>query len=387
MVDIISLVRLAKSREASDLHLSVNKPPVLRINGVLSPIEEAGAITPDDADRIFQQITTDREKQQFKEELELDFGYTFPEIVRVRCNVARQRGLISLAMRLIPTAVPTVEELHLPDICKDFALKPRGMIIVSGPTGSGKSTTLAAMINYLNRNRTCRVVTIEDPIEYIYSDAECNIIQRELGDDTLSFSNALKHVLRQDPDVILVGEMRDLETASAALNIAETGHMVLTTGHAPSASQAVERITDLFPPHERNLAQMRLASLLNGILCQTLVPRADGNGRIPAVEVMIANTAVKNLIREGKVHQLPNVIRNNSEGGMRLMDHALVDLYLKGEITGKSLLAFCNDRTEVEKLCGEIKVSLPESEPSLLNYQEQTEENPSLTKTEAVSLS
>jgi len=212
------------------------------------------------------------------------------------------------------------------------------------------------MIQYLNTNETRHVVTIEDPIEYIHPSLKCAVTQRELGSDTLSFAEALKHVLRQDPDVILVGEMRDLETAAAVLAVAETGHLVLSTSHAPSASQAMERIIDLFPPHERYLAQMRLASLIVGVLCQVLVPRADGSGRIAAVEVMLGNPPVKSLIREGKIYQLPNVIRTHREIGMRTLDEALVDLYLRQIITGESLLAFCNDRQEVDKLIGNVRL-------------------------------
>jgi twitching motility protein PilT len=229
-------------------------------------------------------------------------------------------------------------------------LRPRGMIIISGPTGSGKSTTLAAMLNYLNHKESRRIVTIEDPIEYMYTSDKCNITQRELGSDTHSFVEALRHILRQDPDVILVGEMRDLETASAALTIAETGHLVLTTGHAPSTYQAIERVIDMFPPHERSLAQTRLASLLIAIMCQALVPKADGKGRAPAVEVMLANPAVRNLIREGKIHQLPNAIRTHARMGMQLLDHSLVSLHKDGVISTEQVYAYCNDKDEVDKL-------------------------------------
>jgi twitching motility protein PilT len=253
-------------------------------------------------------------------------------------------------MRLISNSIPDIETLHVPEICKELILRPRGLFIMSGPTGSGKSTTLAAMIDYLNKNARRRVVTIEDPIEYVYTSKSCAITQRELGGDTHSFVEALRHVLRQDPDVILVGEMRDLETASAALNIAETGHLVLTTGHAPSSYQAIERIIDMFPPHERSLAQTRLASLLIGIMCQALVPKVDGKGRVPAVEIMLANPAVRNLIREGKVHQLPNAIRTNVRIGMQLLDQALVSLHKDGLISTENVYAFCNDPAEVEKL-------------------------------------
>jgi len=235
--------------------------------------------------------------------------------------------------------------------------------MVSGPTGSGKSTTLAAMINHLNNTENRRLVTIEDPIEYLYTSLKCTITQRELGTDTLSFAEALRHVLRQDPDVILVGEMRDLETAAAVLTTAETGHLILTTGHAPSAPQAIERVLDLFPPHERSLAQTRLASLLLGVIGQTLVPKADGSGRVAAVEVMLGNPAVRNLIREGKIYQLPNVIRTHAQEGMILLDQALLNLYSNGEISKENLFALCNNPEEVEKLIGASRTGYQSPQP------------------------
>jgi len=334
----------------------VGSPATYRIDGALTPADGTASLTPEDINECFLQLTTPEERENFHRHLELDFGYTLPGVGRLRCNAAQQRGSISLAIRLLPPKIPTIDELELPDICKDLALRPRGLVIVTGPTGSGKTTTIAAMIQHLNTLETRHVVTIEDPIEYTYPSIKCAITQRQLGADTLSFANALKHILRQDPDVILVGEMRDPDTADAVLTVAETGHFILTTGHAPSATQAIERIIDLFPPHQRHLAQVRLASLLIGALCQTLVPRADGSGRIAAVEIMLGNPAAKNLIREGKIYQLPNVIRTHREIGMISMDEALVALYLKGVITGKTVLETCNDRAEVEKLIGKVKV-------------------------------
>jgi len=355
-MDIFSLLGEAKFRKASDLHLVVSSPPLLRVNGSLEAVNSSAPLTPTEISQAFLQITTPEERESFTRQLELDFGYTLSDGTRLRCNAAQQRGAISLALRLLPPKIPSIDELQLPELCKELVLRPRGLLIVTGPTGSGKSTTQAAMIQHLNHNRSCHVVTIEDPIEYVYPSINCAITQRQLGTDTLSFAQALKHVLRQDPDVILVGEMRDLETAAAVLTIAETGHMILSTGHAPSTSQAVERIVDLFPPHERFLAQTRLASLLNGVLCQALVPRADGTGRVAAVEIMIANPPVRNLIREGKIYQLPNVIRTHREIGMISLDEALVDLYLKQQINGETLLNTCNDRQEVEKLIGRVTV-------------------------------
>ncbi|OGN95466.1 MAG: type IV pili twitching motility protein PilT [Chloroflexi bacterium RBG_13_51_36] len=355
-MDVFSLLRTGNSRRASDLHMVAGSPASFRIDGSLQPANGVAALSPEDISEAFLQLTTPEEREHFHNHLELDFGYTLPDVGRLRCNAAQQRGSISLAVRLLPPKIPTIDELELPPLCKELAMKQRGLVVITGPTGSGKSTTLAAMIQHLNTNDTRHVVTIEDPIEYVHTSIKCAVTQRQLGTDTLSFANALKHILRQDPDVILVGEMRDPDTADAVLTVAETGHFILTTGHAPSASQAMERIIDLFPPHQRHLAQTRLASLLVAALCQVLVPRADGSGRVAAVEIMLGNPAAKSLIREGKLYQLPNVIRTHRDIGMISLDEALVSLYLKGIISGKTLLDFCNDRQEVEKLIGKVKL-------------------------------
>jgi twitching motility protein PilT len=351
-MNIVELIRLAKSMGASDMHLSVSSPPMFRINGNLQIVEHLPTLAAEDMETTFNDLTNAWEKEEFQKARELDFGYTVQGLVRVRCNAALQKGTISMVMRLIPTSIPNIDTLSIPDICKELILKPRGMLIISGPTGSGKSTTLASMIDYMNHRESRRIVTVEDPIEYVYTNDKCNITQRELGSDTHSFADALRHILRQDPDIILVGEMRDPETAAAALIIAETGHLVLTTGHAPSTYQAVERMIDLFPPHERPLAQNRIASLLIGILCQALVPKTDGKGRVPAIEIMLANGAVRNLIREGKIHQLPNTILTNSRMGMQLLDQSLVTLFRERKITAENVFAFCNDKEEVEKIIG-----------------------------------
>ena len=355
-MDVFSLLRTGKAKRASDLHLVVGSPATYRIDGYLQAANGTTPLTGEDINEAFLQLTTPEEREYFHRQLELDFGYTLQDVGRLRCNAAQQRGSISLAVRLLPPVIPSLDELELPLIFKQLAMTPRGLVIITGPTGSGKSTSLAAIIQHLNLNETRHVVTIEDPIEYVYNSEKCAITQRQLGSDTLSFANALKHILRQDPDVILVGEMRDPDTADAVLTVAETGHFILTTGHAPSATQAMERIIDLFPPHQRHLAQTRLASLLVAALCQTLVPRADGSGRIAAVEIMLGNPPVKALIRDGKLYQLPNVIRTHREIGMISLDEALVSLYLQGTITGEKVLDYCNDRQEVEKLIGKVKV-------------------------------
>ena len=355
-MDIFSLLRQAESAGASDLHLVVASPAMFRVDGKLESVNGSVPLSAAEVNEAFNQVTTPEERDQFHRQLELDFGYSISGVGHFRCNAAMQRGAISLAVRLLPPKVPTIDELELPQLCKQLIMKQRGLVIVTGPTGSGKTTTLAAMINHLNHNDSRHLVTIEDPIEYVHPSINCAITQRQLGSDTLSFAQALKHVLRQDPDVILVGEVRDPETAAAALSVAETGHLVLTTGHAPSTSQAMERIIDLFPPYERPLTQTRLASLLVGVLCQTLVPRADGPGRIAAVEILMANSAVRNLIREGKTYQLPNAIRSHHDIGMRSLDEALVDLYLKKVISGETLVNYCNDVEEVDRLVGGISV-------------------------------
>ena len=355
-MEIIELLRQAKASGASDLHMVVASPPMIRVNGSLESENGTAPLTAMEINEAFLQITSPEERDIFHKQMELDFGYMISGVGHFRCNAAMQRGAISLAIRLLPATIPTLDELELPQICRQLIMKPRGLIIITGPTGSGKTTTLAAMINHLNLNDSRHILTIEDPIEYVHPSINCAITQRELGSDTHSFAQALKHVLRQDPDVILVGEMRDLETAASVLNVAETGHLILSTGHAPSAPQAMERIIDLFPLHERALVQSRLASLMVASLCQTLVPRADGSGRIAAVEVMLANAAIRNLLREGKTYQLHNAIRTHRDIGMITLDEVLAGLYLKGLISGESLVNFCNDRQEVEKLIGKLEV-------------------------------
>jgi twitching motility protein PilT len=347
-MDIQELIRLAKEKRTSDIHLVAGVPPMFRIDGELRPLEECGVMSHHTIEELFRQVANTRLEDVLNDELEVDFAYELPGGGRGRCNACWQQGSISLAIRLLSEYIPTPNDLGLPEIVKELILRPRGLILVTGPTGSGKSTTIAAMLNHLNNTMRRYVITIEDPVEYVHPNIMCAFSQRELSQDTHSFVNALKYVLRQDPDVILVGEMRDLETASAVLTVAETGHLVLSTGHAPSAAQSVERIVDLFPPHERVMAQSRLASSLIAVFSQVLVPRLSG-GRVAAVEIMLATPAVKNLIREGKPFLIPNSIRTSSNIGMKTLDDALVDLYRRGIISQDSLYAFCQDADDIGK--------------------------------------
>lgn len=362
-MDISNLLRLAMKKNASDIHLLVSVPPALRINGELEPIDSP-PLTSEDVKQVLDDLTTDEQRETFQREMELDFAFSFAGDVRFRVNAFRQRGSTGLAFRLLRNAIPTIEELGLPAVCQELITKPYGLVILTGPTGCGKSTTLAAMIQYLNHLQKTRVITIEDPIEYEYHSDKCIISQRELGFDTHSFATALKYVLRQNPNVILVGEMRDLETAAAALMVAETGHLVLTTGHAPSAPMTIERIVDLFPAHQQHFALGRLAAVLQGVLTQRLVPRADSSGRVPAVEIMLATPAVKNLIRENKTYQLQNVIRTSSQNGMCSMDESLASLYLKKLISKRELFANCSDEEEISRAIGEPRLGVAIARPS-----------------------
>ncbi len=345
---IHDLLRLTVAKGASDLHLKAGGVPVLRIDGELVP-QQMPEMTPEDMERLFEQATTDAQRISFAEGLELDFAYQADGIGRFRINAYLQGCTISLACRPIRMETPTIEELGLPEVCKSLVLKPRGLVVVTGPAGCGKSTTLAAMMNHLNHQARRKVITIEDPIEFVHQDKKCVFSQRELGGDTRSFANALKHALRQDPNVILVGEMRDLETMAAALTAAETGHLVLTTLHTPSAAQAIDRFIDIFPPHHQHQVRIQLSTALEGVLYQVLVPRSEGLGRVAAVEIMLATPAVRNLIREGKTYQLTNAMQTGSQYGMQTLDQALLALYRNGVISRDQALAYC---VNVEELTG-----------------------------------
>ena len=332
-MDIIELLKLMVEKRASDLHVRVPSPPVLRVDGELLPLKHLPQATMEDIETAFDYITTPEQRNRFHLEKELDFAYSVPGLARFRVNVMRQRGTISLAFRLVPFKVFTIDELALPQICKELILKPRGLILVTGPTGSGKSTTMAAMLNYLNENIARNVITIEDPIEYLHSNIKCLIAQRDLGDDTKSFDVALIHALRHDPDVIVVGELRDLETVQTAMRAAETGHLVMGTLHTTDAPQTVDRVIDIFPPNQQPQIRLQFSQAIIAVLSQTLLPRATSKGRIAAFEIMTGNSAVKNLVREGKTFELHSVMQLSSAEGMQTLDQALAELVKRKIVT------------------------------------------------------
>jgi len=351
-MDIRELLTDAIKKRASDLHITTNNPPVLRIDGELVPQTTIPPASAKDVEGMLSSITNEEQQKRFENELELDFAYNLEGLGRFRANACLQRGHISLCFRLLQVKVPDIEELGLPEICKDLALRERGLIIVSGPTGSGKSTTLAAIIKYINSLKKRRIITIEDPIEFIHENKNCFITQRELGTDTLSFGTALKHALRQDPDVIMVGEMRDLETISIALTAAETGHLILATLHTPSAPQTIDRIIDIFPPYQQPQVRVQLSTTLEGVLYQSLIPKASGAGRVVAVEVMIANDAIRNLIREGKTAHMWNVMQTGAQFGMLTLDQALMNLLHNRAINFEEAVGHCRDADTFRKSLG-----------------------------------
>jgi twitching motility protein PilT len=328
-MDINELLKNAHAEGASDLHIKVGSTPVLRVDGKLIPLASENRITKEEALKVAQTVMSPALKEAFVKESDIDFAYSIPGLGRFRCNAFRQRGTIGLVFRVIPMKIPTVEELHLPDILKKIALEPRGLILVTGTTGSGKSTTLAAMIDHINENRTTNIITIEDPIEFLHRDKRSLINQREIGTDTMNFPKALRAALRQDPDVILVGEMRDLETIETALTAAETGHLVLSTLHTVDAMETVNRVLSVFPPHQQKQIRMQLSAIIRGIICLRLLPRADEKGRVPAVEVLIATLSIRECIFDPeKTKFIPDVIAQGKvHYGMQTFDQSILDLY------------------------------------------------------------
>lgn len=337
--------------KASDLHLTVASPPILRINGKLVEVNDR-RLLPEDTKRIAQQIMTPDQMMLFKKKGELDFSYAHPGLGRFRINAYKQRGSYSMAFRVVTFKVPTIEELNLPPVVIELSKKQRGLILVTGPTGSGKSTTLAAMINYMNMHRREHILTLEDPIEYLHKHNKSIVNQREIGNDTHSFANALRSALRQDPDVILVGEMRDLESISIAITAAETGHLVLSTLHTIGAAKTIDRIIDVFPPHQQQQIKVQLSTVLEGVISQQLLPKADKSGRIAAFEVMVTNPAIRNLIREGKTHQMQTVIQTGGKLGMQTMDASLINLYRRQIINIENLEKYAVDLDIVRRQIG-----------------------------------
>jgi twitching motility protein PilT len=343
-MNILNYLTYMADQEASDLHLKSRAVPIMRIHGQLLPIPGADNISESDLQTAFESMTSPTQQEDFKHNKELDFSYQTGKKLRFRVNASYQKGEICLALRRITKEIPGMDELGLPAVCGSLALEKQGLVLVTGPTGSGKSTTLASMIEYINQRASRRIITVEDPIEYIYMDKCCFITQRELGADTDSFAVATRQSLRQDPDVILVGEMRDQDTMAACITAAETGHLVMSTLHTNNAPQSVDRIVDSFPPHQQNQIRMQLSLTLLAVLSQRLLPRLDGKGRMAIIEIMIANPAIRNLIREGKTHQMGSIMQTGIDQGMQTLDRALQLSYQSGQISLEDALAYADDK-------------------------------------------
>lgn len=348
-IHVDDLLRMVVERGASDLHLAVGIPPVLRIDGKLYPTS-FNLLTGQESQRLVYDILTDEQIQRFESALELDFSYSLGKVSRFRVNCYKDKNTVATAFRVIPAKIPTIRELGLPILLEELTRKPRGLILVTGPTGSGKSTTLAAMINQINMESSRHIITIEDPIEYLHQHRMSIINQREVGLDTKTFNNALRAALREDPDVILVGEMRDLETISTAITCAETGHLVLATLHTNNAPQTIDRVVDVFPPGQQEQIRFMLSNNLEAVLCQQLLPRAGVPGRVCAMEVMIATSAIRNLIRESKAHQITSSMQTSAAQGMQTMDQALKDLYSRGIITYDEALSRAMNQEEFKTM-------------------------------------
>ncbi len=353
-VQIQNLLHGMVKFDASDLHIKVGSPPSYRIHGSIQPVKNLSSLRPEDTIELAKQVLTESQFTDFEAAGDLDCAYSIAGLARFRVNVMRQRGSTSMVFRKIPAEIPDFESLGLPDICKRLAMKPRGLVLVTGPTGSGKSTTLAAMIDYRNRNERGHILTMEDPVEFVHNDKLSIVNQREIGSDTDTFSSALKRALRQDPDVILVGEMRDLETISLGITAAETGHLVLGTLHTTGAIQTVDRIIDVFPPDQQTQIRVQLAATLQGVVSQVLVPKTNG-GRVAAHEIMIGTDAVKACIREGKTSQLQTVLQTGSKVGMELLDSCLGRLVKQGDVDLKEALAKAHHPDSVRRSAGGAK--------------------------------
>lgn len=345
---IDDLLRMLVEREGSDLHMRVGEPPVIRIHGDLIRTD-LPVLKPQDVEDILFSILNEERKQKFRENMELDLSYEIKGLSRFRVNVFRQRGSVGAVLRAIPIKIKTIDDLMLPPVTKDICMRPRGLVLVTGPTGSGKSTSLAAMVDHINRNRRCHILTIEDPIEFLHTDRMSEINQREIGMDTHSFAYALKHCMRQNPDVILVGEMRDLETISLAITAAETGHLVFATLHTTDAPQTIDRVVDVFPPEQQEQIRTQLSVTLLSIISQTLLPRMDMPGRVAAFEIMVATSAIRSLIREGKTHQIYTDIQTGGEFGMQSLDMCLIDLVRRRLVSYEQALAKSSNPREFQQ--------------------------------------
>jgi len=344
------LLKQMVDQGGSDLHVTTNTPPQIRVDGYLHPLN-VPPLTPTDTKQLAYSILTDKQKHRLEEDLEIDFSFGIKGMARFRANVFHQRGAIAAAFRQIPYEIRGFRELGLPTVTEKLCEKPRGLILVTGPTGSGKSTTLAAMIDKINRERQEHIVTIEDPVEYLHSHKKCIVNQRELQADTHTFSNALRSVLRQDPDVVLIGEMRDFETVEAALRIAETGHLTFATLHTNSAAQTINRIIDIFPSHQQAQIRVQLSFVLEGILCQSLLQRAGGKGRTLAMEILVPTTAIRNLVREDKIHQIYGMMQaGQARHGMQTFNQSLASLYFRRQITLQTALARSSYPDELQEI-------------------------------------
>jgi twitching motility protein PilT len=332
------LLTIMIERGASDLHITTGTPPQIRLHGKLTPLSQFERLTPQDTQRLAYSVLNEGQKQKYEEDNELDLSFGIQGLARFRCNVYRQRGAVAAAIRVIPIKIRSFDELGLPPIVEQLADRPKGLILVTGPTGSGKSTTLAAMVDKINSERDEHIMTIEDPIEFVHNHKKCLVNQREVFSDTQSFKNALKYILRQDPDVVLVGEMRDLETISAALTIAETGHLTLGTLHTNSCAQTINRIIDVFPTSQQSQVRAQLSLVLEGVLSQQLIPTQDGRGRAMALEIMVTTPAIRNLIREEKVHQIYSAMQAGQKFGMQTMNQSLLELVQKRKISREEAL-------------------------------------------------
>ena len=351
-VPIPELLGKLLDHEGSYLHLTAGAPPVVRVHGELERIEGYPALSPRALQGMIYAILPQNLRERFEQELELDMSYSLPGRARFRVNVYMQRDAIGAAFRVIPFDIKAIEDLGLPSVVADLARFQRGFVVVTGPTGSGKSTTLASMVDVVNTERKGHIMTVEDPIEFLHKHKSCIVNQREVGADTHGFSTALKHVLRQDPDVILVGEMRDLETISTAITAAETGHLVFATLHTQDAPQTIDRIIDVFPPHQQQQVRVQLATTLMGVVTQQLIPTTDGNGRVAAIEVLVTTPAIRNLIREGKVHQIYSSMQAGGRFGMQTMDMSLAQHVKAGHITQQLAFERCHDPEELTRLMG-----------------------------------